>query len=321
MTREELIERITAEVMKSLSASQLSQSMPQSETKPVFNESKPFINAYEKAETVQAPIVKTYSAEVSRPSQDVKDLTQAEYKDTIQLDAPENALALRAMERTTNARIGIGRNGERLSAKALLSLRADHAMAKDAVLKAVDEKLLSELGLPVIQSKCSDIDTHLTRPDLGRQLSEEAKNFLHTKCEKNPQIQIYVSDGLSSYAIENNIKDVLSILTDGLKADGIKLGTPFFVKYGRVPTMDAVSEEVGAELTCVLIGERPGLAASDSMSAYITYGAYVGIPESKRTVVSNIHKNGTQPVEAGAYLVELLQRILKEKKSGVDLQM
>ena len=119
----------------------------------------------------------------------------------------------------------------------------------------------------------------------------------------------------------HNIQDVLSILIDGLKAAGIRIGTPFFVKYGRVPTMDAVSEAVGAELTCVLLGERPGLAASDSMSAYITYGAYVGIPESKRTVVSNIHKNGTQPVEAGAYLVELLERILKEKKSGVDLKL
>ena len=85
--------------------------------------------------------------------------------------------------------------------------------------------------------------------------------------------------------------------------------------------MDAVSEEVGAELTCVLLGERPGLAASDSMSAYITYGAYVGIPESKRTVVSNIHQHGIQPVEAGAYLVELLERILNEQKSGVDLQL
>ena len=118
-----------------------------------------------------------------------------------------------------------------------------------------------------------------------------------------------------------NIEDLLPILMDGLKADGIRVGTPFFVKYGRVPTMDAVSEAVGAELTCVLLGERPGLAASDSMSAYITYGAYVGIPESKRTVVSNIHQHGIQPVEAGAYLVELLERILNEQKSGVDLQL
>ena len=208
-----------------------------------------------------------------------------------------------------------------LTTKAMLSLRADHAMAKDAVLKPVDEGLLQRMDLPLIQSKCEDIDTHLTRPDLGRQLSDEAKAFLQQHCEKNPQIQVYVSDGLSNSAVEHNIEDLLPILMDGLKADGIRVGTPFFVKYGRVPTMDAVSEAVGAELTCVLLGERPGLAASDSMSAYITYGAYVGIPESKRTVVSNIHQHGIQPVEAGAYLVELLERILNEQKSGVDLQL
>lgn len=314
MTREELIERITAEVMRSLGTAG---TVPQT----AAAEEKSFAPQPLKTEFRASPTVKTYSSANAGAAGAVKDLTLAEYKDDIQLDAPENPLALRAMERTTTARIGIGRNGERLSAKALISLRADHAMAKDAVMKAVDEKLLADLKLPIIQSKCTDIDMHLTRPDLGRQLSDEARSFLQTSCEKNPQIQIYVSDGLSNAAIENNIQDVLSILTDGLKADGVKLGTPFFMKYGRVPTMDAVSEKVGAELTCVLIGERPGLAASDSMSAYITYGAYVGIPESKRTVVSNIHKNGTQPVEAGAYLVELLERILKEKKSGVDLKM
>lgn len=298
MTREQLIEQITAEVLKALE----SQGLGSSSTA---------IRTEEKTRSA----VETVSATV------LKDLALAEYKDTIQLDAPENPLALRAMENATTARVGIGRNGERLSMKALLSLRADHALAKDSVTKAIDEDLLHRLNLPIIQSKCTEINEHLTRPDLGRQLSEEARAFLEQNCEKHPQIQIYVSDGLSNSAVENNIQDVLSILMDGLKADGIRLGTPFFVRYGRVPTMDAISEVVDAELTCVLLGERPGLAASDSMSAYITYGAYVGIPESKRTVVSNIHKNGIQPIEAGAYLVELLERILKEQKSGVDLKL
>jgi ethanolamine ammonia-lyase small subunit len=188
-------------------------------------------------------------------------------------------------------------------------------------MKPVDEAFLRKLGLPTLLTKCSDINVHLTRPDLGRQLSEEALRFLHEECIQHPQIQIYVSDGLSNSAIEHNAADLLPVLMDGLKEQGVKTGTPFFVKYGRVPTMDAVSEAVGAEVTCVLIGERPGLAAADSMSAYITYGAHTGIPESSRTVVSNIHKNGIQPVEAGAYLVDLLLRILSEKKSGVDLKL
>jgi len=249
------------------------------------------------------------------------DLTGQEFKSSIQIIDPENPLALRAMEKATTARVGIGRSGERLNTKSLLSLRADHSMAKDAVQKQIDEDLLKELNLPIVQSKATEINEHLTRPDLGRQLSDEAVDFIKKNCIQNPQIQIYVSDGLSNSAVENNIKDLLPILMDGLTDAGIKVGTPFFIKYGRVGTGDAVSETTNAELVCVLLGERPGLAAADSMSAYITYGAYVGLPESKRTVVSNIHKNGIQPVEAGAYLVDLLQTILKEKKSGVDLQM
>ena len=315
MTREQLIEQITAQVLAALKEQGVSED---------FVPGKPVGDV-----PVEAPVpqhstgtpVFTEASVRELASDTLKDLTEAEYKDTIQFEDPKNPLALRAMERSTTARVGIGRDGERLTTKAMLSLRADHAMAKDAVLKPVDEGLLARMDLPMIQSKCEDIDTRLTRPDVGRQLSDEAKSFLQQNCEKNPQIQVYVSDGLSNSAVENNIEDLLPILMDGLKADGIRVGTPFFVKYGRVPTMDAISEEVGAELTCVLLGERPGLAASDSMSAYITYGAYVGIPESKRTVVSNIHQHGIQPVEAGAYLVELLERILNEQKSGVDLQL
>ena len=88
---------------------------------------------------------------------------------------------------------------------------------------------------------------------------------------------------------------------------------------GRVAAEDQVAEIVGAKVVCVLIGERPGLATSESMSAYIVYNAHVGIPESKRTVVSNIHKDGLSAVEAGAYIVEVIEKILAAKASGVDL--
>ena len=80
-----------------------------------------------------------------------------------------------------------------------------------------------------------------------------------------------------------------------------------------------MAEITGAKITCVLIGERPGLATAESMSAYIVYNGYVGIPEAKRTVVSNIHKDGLTAVEAGAYIVEMFQLMLDQKASGVDL--
>ncbi len=255
----------------------------------------------------------------SGPDTSLLDLTSKEYKDTIQITDPENQMAINAMRRSTTARVGIGRAGARLTTKAMLSLRADHAMAKDAVLKAADENILREMDLPVIQSQAREINEHLTRPDLGRKLPPESVDFIKKNCKMNPQVQIYVSDGLSNSAIDENIREILPALMDGLKHKGIDTGTPFFVRFGRVPTMDVISEITGADVTVVLLGERPGLAAADSMSAYMAYKATVGMPESRRTVVSNIHKNGIQPVEAGAYLVEIIEKMLQTKSSGVDL--
>ena len=225
------------------------------------------------------------------------------------------------MKTKTTARIGVGKAGPRLRTDTLLKLREDHAKAKDAVMAGVNSQVLDSLKLFQIKSLCRDIDEHLTRPDLGRQLDEDAVRELKRKCKAAPQVQIYVSDGLSNSAVEQNVSDILPAMINGLEDKGIEVGTPFFVKYGRVPTMDVVSEVLNAEVTCVLIGERPGLAAADSMSAYIAYRARVGMAESRRTVISNIHENGIQPVEAGAYAVSIIEKMLSKKTSGVDLKL
>ena len=233
----------------------------------------------------------------------------------------DSASVIEVMKKKTNARIGVGKAGPRLRTDTLLNLRADHAMAKDAVLSNVNEQILHELGLFQVQSLCKNITEHLTRPDLGRKLDEDTKEVLRSRCEKSPQVQIYVSDGLSNLAIDENISDILPVMMDEFKARGIRTGTPFFVKYGRVPTMDVVSEVLDAEVTCVLIGERPGLAAADSMSAYMAYKAKVSMPESRRTVIASIHAKGIQAVEAGAYAVDVMVKMLEFKKSGVELKL
>ena len=84
--------------------------------------------------------------------------------------------------------------------------------------------------------------------------------------------------------------------------------------------MDAIGEVTNADVICILIGERPGLVTAESMSAYITYKPKIGIPESKRTVISNIHRGGTTPVEAGAHTAELIKKMLDKKASGIDLK-
>ena len=223
------------------------------------------------------------------------------------------------MKKSTTARIGIGRCGPRLKTQTLLTLRADHANARDAVFADVSEQLLEKMGLFSVQTMCDSKNTHLTRPDLGRKFTPEAVDTIRTKCKHHPDVQIIVSDGLSSTAIEANIDKILPVLMDNLQDKGLTVGTPFFVRYGRVAAEDHVSEILAAKVVCMLIGERPGLATAQSMSAYIAYNAYVGMPESRRTVVSNIHKDGVAAVEAGAYIADVIELMIQRKASGIDL--
>ena len=236
------------------------------------------------------------------------------------LEAPEDPDALMRMIRTTPARIGVGKAGPRLRTKTLIKLRADHAAARDAVLMDVSGELIERLGLFPVVTKCSDKNEFLTRPDLGRDFPEETQRRIAENCVKAPDIQIIVSDGLSSTAIEANAERILPVVMEGLKEKHLTVGTPIFVKYGRVAAQDRISELTGAKIVCSFIGERPGLATAESMSAYISYKATVGMPEARRTVVSNIHKNGVPAVEAGAYIVDLLALMLEKQASGVDLR-
>lgn len=259
--------------------------------------------------------------EAEQTESDLQDITKIDLRDVIELQNPANKAELMKYKKKTPARIGISRAGTRYTTNTMLRFRADHASAVDAVYTDVSEEFLNANNLFTVQTKCHSKDEYMTRPDLGRRLNEESINILKEKAKKSPKVEIFVSDGLSSTAIEANVEDTLPAIINGLKSYGIEAGTPFFLKYGRVGAADEVSEILDAEVTCVLIGERPGLATSESMSAYITYKGYMGIPESKRTVVSNIHKNGTPASEAGAHIAHIIKKILDAKASGQDLKL
>ena len=250
----------------------------------------------------------------------LEDMTSPEVRGVPLLDHIEDREGLERMMARTTARIGVGNCGPRLKSRTMLTLRADHAAARDAVFKDVGQELLDRLGLFTVETRCKSKDEFLTRPDLGRLFPEESLEMIRSKCGRDMDVQVYASDGLSSTAIEANLENILPVIMDGLKAKGLKTGAPFFVKNGRVAAMDQVSEALNATVTCVLIGERPGLATAESMSAYIAYKAVVGMPEARRTVVSNIHSKGIPAVEAGAYIVDVIQKILEAKASGVELK-
>lgn len=230
---------------------------------------------------------------------------------------PFNLEAIEVMKTNTPARIGVWRAGTRYKTDTLLKFRADHAVAQDAVFLDVDQAFLDRIGLISVQTLCRTKEEHLTRPDQGRRLSHEALETIKQKCQPKGQVQILVVDGLSSSAIQANITDMLPVLSEGLKAAGVKMGTTLFIKNGRVPVQDHLGEILDFEVFVSLIGERPGLGTAESLSAYITYRPNSKTVEADRTVVSNVHKGGTPPAEAAAHLVTLIQSILKLKCTGV----
>ena len=251
----------------------------------------------------------------------VPDVTALDLRKLYLVDQPENGEKYRKMKEKTPARLGSGRAGPRYKTLTMLRFRADHAAAQDAVFSQVSEDFAEKNGLVPVQTQCADKEEYLTRPDHGRCFDEENQRIIRQAVQGAPKVQIVVGDGLSSAAIQANAMDCLAAITDGLKARGISLGKSLFVRYCRVGAGDAVGDVTGCELVCVLVGERPGLVTDKSMSAYITYKPHTGVSESARTVVSNIHAQGTPAVEAGAYIAELIDTILKKKVSGVGLHL
>lgn len=251
----------------------------------------------------------------------IPDVTEVDIRKQYLVKNPEHGEEYAELKANAPCRLGIGKAGARYKTDPQLQFRAAHSAAQDAVFSDVDQAFVDGMNLFTVQTQCDSKDIYLTRPDLGRKLSDEGAATIKEKCKKNPTVQIYVADGLSSAAVSANIGDLLPAIMQGLQSYRIDVGTPFFVKYGRVGVMDQISELTGAEITCTLIGERPGLITAESMSAYIAYKATVGMPEARRTVVSNIHRNGTIPAEAGAHIAEIIKIMLERKASGTDLKL
>lgn len=265
--------------------------------------------------------VKTTKSAASVSNGCLPDIIKEDYKEQYNVPNPANGEEFMRIRRKTDARLGTWRCGSRYLTHDYLRLLADHAGALDAVQNDVPESLIEELGMFSVTTICKDKAEYLSRPDFGKVFGDEAKKVILDNCQKNVDVQILVSDGLSSTSIVENIRDLLPSIIQGLKVEGLSFNKPFFIKYGRVGAEDAVTELLNSTVTIILLGERPGLSSYESLSAYITYKGYVGIPEGKRTVVSNIHKNGTPPVEAGAHIASVVKKMIEQKASGVDLEI
>lgn len=251
----------------------------------------------------------------------LEDLKDIDLKNQYLVDNPKYKDKFLEMKHSTTARLGIGHCGYRYKNITQLRFRQDHSSAQDSVFSYVSEKFLKDNNLQTVNTLCKDREEFVKRPDKGRIINQEGVDFIKNECIQNPSVQIIIADGLSAAAIEENSIDTLLSIKQGLDNYGIDYGTTFFIKNSRVATEDQVSEILGAKVLCQLIGERPGLISAESMSAYLAYKPEVGMSESRRTVVSNIHKGGTLPVEAGAHIAYLIKKMLELKCSGTDLSL
>jgi ethanolamine ammonia-lyase small subunit len=248
-------------------------------------------------------------------------LPQARYLPRVK--NPKDVQGLKALMASTTARIGIGRAGPRYSTASLLLFQGDHAVTQDALFRDVDQKLLDEFNLFTVQTKITGgKQEYLLRPDLGRLLNDDARRIINEKCQKNVNVQLVVGDGLSAAAIEANLRQIFPVIKQGVQSANLTLGTPFFIKNARVGVMNDVGELIKPDVVILLIGERPGLGRAESMSTYMGYKPKYGDSDADRDVVCNIFESGgTNPLEAGAFVVQIAQNMRKHQASGVKLKL
>lgn len=258
------------------------------------------------------------AAETPVPGE-LPDLGSEEARLWVGVNEPRSADVLTELRRSTRARVCAGRSGPRPRTQSLLRFLADHARSKETVLSEIPAQWVQRAGLLEVQTEITEKDQYLTRPDLGRTLSTKGLEIIKSQCIKAPDVQLLISDGLSTEATTANFDDIVPPLIRGLESLQLKAGTPLFVRFGRVKVQDQIGELLQAKVVILLIGERPGLGQSESLSCYMVYKPTSQTVEAERTCISNIHRGGTPPVEAAAVIAELAERMLKEQASGIAL--
>jgi ethanolamine ammonia-lyase small subunit len=233
--------------------------------------------------------------------------------------------SLQRLRNLTPARVGLGRAGASMPTEALLDFTLAHARARDAVHAAFDVSAiiagLNDLGLEtiVVHSRAGDRKDYLGRPDLGRTL-DQASTPLLVRQASGCRLAIVVGDGLSPAAVNAHAVQVVRGLVPRLAADGIEIGRAVVATGARVALGDEIGAILGARMIVMLIGERPGLSAPDSLGAYLTFAPTVGRTDAERNCVSNIHGAGLGYVEAAFRIAWLIREGLARGVTGVALK-
>ncbi len=224
---------------------------------------------------------------------------------------------LAAIRERTPARIPVRRPGTSYATETLLALRADHAAARDAVCDALSHDLLARLQLRAVATLATTKREFLLRPDLGRRLNDDARRLLDSTYPKGCDLEIVVGDGLSARAIEAQVPGLLPRLLTGAAERGWSAGMPFAVRHCRVGVLNDAGELLEPRVVVLLIGERPGLATAESLSAYMAYRPRTGHTDAQRNLISNIHARGLGHDEAARRILNLAETMMRRQASGV----
>jgi ethanolamine ammonia-lyase small subunit len=233
------------------------------------------------------------------------------------------------LRRLTPARIALGRTGTSMPTRAQLDFQYAHAQARDAVHLPFDHATLrsqlTERGHEslLLHSAAIDRNSYLQRPDLGRQLSAGSAQSLREYAEAHPggvDLVIVVADGLSALAVHRHTLPFLARLEEQVRVENWSVAPVVLVEQGRVAVADEIGELLGAKMTVILIGERPGLSSPDSLGLYFTYNPKVGLTDAYRNCISNVRLEGLSYGMAAHRLLYLMREACRRQLSGVNLK-
>jgi len=232
----------------------------------------------------------------------------------------------RRLREYTEARIGLGHTGGSITTEHHLAFQYAHACAQDAVWRSLDWNIvISGLeGMDVevlnVESKATNRDEYLQRPDYGRQLSDLSRHTLLEFEKKPADAVIVIADGLSSTAIEQNAVTMVSSLLEAFKVQGLTCPYICLAEQARVALGDEVAQLINARHLILLVGERPGLSSPNSLGIYYTYAAKAGYTDAKRNCISNVRSGGQSVPAATNRLMWLVREAEVRKLSGVQLK-
>lgn len=226
----------------------------------------------------------------------------------------------------TPARLWTGRAGVSYRTETALELRRDHAAAVDAVQAELDltrdlgADFVRQFGLFEVSTEAMSKTEYLARPDLGRRLNVAAKDLLWKRCPHGAELQVVIGDGLSATAVAAQVPTLLPLLLESATTCGWRIGQPFVVRHCRVGVLNDIGERLDPQVVVLLIGERPGLATAESLSAYLAFRPRPGDTDARRNLISNIHAAGVSHAEAVERILSLADQMRTRKSSGVAVK-